>query len=142
VTNKRNERATSLQVKFSKCFLTTVEDELRHGLTATGWWSFNREKLKKSTVDFWILALHSLFYKEVQFIIVKPSELLKKLEAIHGNARVYQCYFTVTKKKKCWETRGVSREERVLISANSYKSLMRDFSEHLNKWEKLRFRER
>jgi hypothetical protein len=46
VTDSRNEKAVSLQVKFSRDFLAThMPSIFQTPLRACGWWSLNREKI-------------------------------------------------------------------------------------------------
>ncbi len=138
VTNKNNTKSISLQVKFSKDFLITkTPDHLRQGLVARGWWTPQRVKIAKSEADFWILVLHSIHYKKVQFIIIRPVEYLGRLTKLHGNRSKIQTYLTVTKKNKCWETRGARREDQLLISQGLYKDKVRNFSKYLNAWKQI-----
>jgi len=138
ITNRNNTKAVSVQVKFSKDFLITkTSDELRQGLIARGWWTPQRAKIAKSKANFWILVLYSIHYKKVQFIIIKPAEYLDRLTKLHGKGNKIQTYLTVTKKKKCWETRGLRRAEQLLISKGSYKDKVRDFTEFLNNWKQI-----
>ncbi len=53
VTNLNNEKAISLQIKFSRDFLTThMPSIFQKPLRACGWWSLNREKIAKSNADY------------------------------------------------------------------------------------------
>jgi hypothetical protein len=138
VTNRNNTKSVSLQVKFSKDFLITkTSDDLRQGLVARGWWTPERGKITKSKADFWILVLHSIYHKKVQFIIIQPSIYLDRLTKLHGRQNKIQTYLTVTKKLKCWETRGLRKAEQLLIAQNSYFESERDFSKYLNNWEQI-----
>ena len=139
VTNKDNTKAVSIQVKFSKDFLVAAtSDKLRQGLIAVGWWTPQRLKIEKSKADFWILVLHNIFYKKVQFIIIQPREYLDKLTKIHGKVDKIQTYLTVTKKNGCWETRGISRIDQEAISNNRFENSDRDFTKYLNNWEQIK----
>ena len=67
VTNRRNSKTISLQVKFSKDFLVTHMDDLfQSRLKSCGWWTLNRDKIKNSTADLWIFVLHSFNQKNIQ----------------------------------------------------------------------------
>lgn len=137
VTNEKNNRTVSLQVKFSKDFLGThMEDSLqRGGLKSCGWWTLNRDKLEQSPSDYWIFVLYSCFNQKTrQYVIIKPEELLKKLTKLHGNNKTIQSYFWVTQKNKCWETRGLKKEKQILIANHIYDNEDRDFTEYLNNW--------
>src|SRR5260370_15663053 len=58
VTDRQARKQLSLQVKFSKDFLFThMPPVFRERLRACGYWTFNQDKLRKSTADFWILVL-------------------------------------------------------------------------------------
>ena len=60
VTDKTNKNTTSLQVKFSKDFLLTHgRPEYRDKLLSCGWWTLNREKIRKSSADYWVFVLHT-----------------------------------------------------------------------------------
>ena len=51
VTDSKNEKAVSLQVKFSRDFLAThLPAIFQKPLRACGWWSLNREKIAGSVV--------------------------------------------------------------------------------------------
>lgn len=69
-------------------------------------------------------------------MIIKPEELLNKLSKLHGNNKTIQSYFCVTQKnRKCWETRGLKKEDQVLIANHIYDNADRDFTKYLNNWE-------
>ena len=57
VTDSKNKKAISLQVKFSKDFLLAKPPILQKSLRACGWWSLNREKVAKSKADYWVFVL-------------------------------------------------------------------------------------
>jgi hypothetical protein len=139
VTDSKNKKAVSLQVKFSKDFLVThVEDGLRRGLKACGWWTLKRDKIEKSPADFWIFVLFSFKKKTEQYMIIKPEELLKRLKKLHGDIKRIQSYLWVTEKNKCWETRGAKKKEQILIANNNYSNKDRDFTKYLNAWEQIK----
>ena len=139
VTDNKNRKAVSVQVKFSKDFLAmNRSDILRQELKAIGWWSLNREKIQKSSADLWVFVLYALDQKKFDFIIVPPRELLKRFQSIHGKERNIQIYFSVTKKNKCWETRNLKKADQVRIALDEYKNTQRDFTQHLNNWAPLR----
>jgi len=141
LTNHKNEITVTLQVKFSKDFLTThMEETFQMGLISCGWWSLNQEKIKRSSADFWVFVLHSVGQKTKQFLIIEPRELHKKLASIHGNDKNIQCYLWVTKKNKCWEARGLNKKDQVLIANHLYENEFRDFTKYLNNWDKIKNR--
>jgi len=49
------------------------------------------------------------------------------------------CYLGVTRKKKCWEGRGLTSEERNLIALGQdrHVKVIRDFTAYLNAWGSL-----
>jgi hypothetical protein len=139
VTDNKNKKAVSVQVKFSKDFLAmNRSDILRQELKAIGWWSLNREKIQKSSADLWVFVLYALDQKKFDFIIIPSRELLKRFQSIHGKERNIQTYFSVTKKNKCWETRNLKKADQVRIALDEYKNTQRDFTQHLNNWAPLR----
>jgi hypothetical protein len=138
ITNSKNNKSVSIQVKYSKDFLVThVDDTLKIGLKSCGWWTLNRDKIKKSNADYWIFVLHSFYHKNIQFVIIKPKELLNRFKKIHGNSKSIQSYFWVTGKEKCWETRGLSKKDQILIANYTYKNEIRNFSKYLNNWKEI-----
>jgi hypothetical protein len=71
VTDSRNRRAVSLQVKFSKDFNPTNRHILfQNKLRAMGWWRHQPQKIKKSQADFWVFVLPSFIEHETSFIII------------------------------------------------------------------------
>ena len=87
VTDTRNRKAVSLQVKFSKDYPEHGSLLLQSRLLAAGWWSLDARKIQKSNADFWIFVLPSFVEKETSFIILPPAELLRRFKAIHGTAK-------------------------------------------------------
>ena len=141
VTNLRARKYVGIQVKFSKDFLVTnMSSIFREGLLACGWWTLDRDKIKKSNADFWIFVLYSFDIREPQYLIIKPKKLLSLLKAIHGNTKKINAYFWVTKKHKCWETRELSTKEQHLIVDHSYKNSLRDFTRYLEDWDSIKKR--
>jgi len=139
VTDKKNKKTASLQVKFSKDFLVThMAEVFQKGLVACGWWTLNPVKIRDSNADLWIFVLHAFTEKKLQFIIIPPNELFQRLKSLHGNLKVLQTYLWVTKKKKCWETRGLKKKDQVLIANNLFSDKERDFTDYLNNWESLK----
>jgi hypothetical protein len=85
VSDRHNRRAVSLQVKFSKDWLVThMGPEFQQGLRACGWWKLNRDKLRLSGADFWVFVLLGFAARSVDFVVVPPRELLRRLDAIHA----------------------------------------------------------
>jgi hypothetical protein len=139
VTDSKNKTAVSLQVKFSKDFNPTrrrilLQDKLR----ATGWWTHQPHKIKKSPADFWVFVLPSFIEHENSFIIIPPAELLRRLRTIHGKTgkRIHS-YLWITKTNRCWEARGLPNAEQDRIAWDSFFDKSRDFSKYLNAWEQI-----
>jgi hypothetical protein len=130
-----NEKSVSLQVKFSRDFLATHMSAIfQKPLRASGWWTLNREKIVNSKADYWVFVLMGFERRSTDFVIIKPSELLARLDEIHGKTKVIQSYLWVTKKNRCWETRGLKRQNQLEIAQAHYSNSVRDFSEYLNNW--------
>jgi hypothetical protein len=135
VTDNDCKAAVSIQVKFSRDFLAThMSDALRPGLKACGWFTLKRQKIAQSTAKFWVFVLYPFNQKEVDFVIAPPSAILDLLRSIHGERNAFQTYIWVTKNKRCWETRSLSREDQLLISKDSYHNPARDLTPYLNNW--------
>jgi hypothetical protein len=139
ISDAKNREMVSLQVKTSRDFLATdMSEEFQKPLRSCGWWSLNREKITTSPADYWIfLIVRSAIHTD--FIIIKPAELLKRLDAIHGQRDRFQSYLWVTKKRTCWETRGLNRSDKLSIAEGGFKNnSARDFSEYLDDWEPIK----
>ena len=135
VTDSKNQKALALQVKFSRDFLVTHKlPSLRERLTACGWWTITRQKLVNSKADYWVFVLLGFANRSKDFIVIKPTELLVRLDSIHGPVETIQSYLWVTKDEKCWEARGLNGSEEKAIAEGRYKHEVRDFSEYLNEW--------
>ena len=136
VTNSDNTKGVSLLVKFSKDFVTRhPEPEVQRGLKSMGWWTLKGKKIRESRADLWILVLYSFTEKHNQYLILPPEVLYRRLEKIHGQLDTFQSYFWVTHKDKCWEARGLSKTDRILLANDAFKVKRRDFTEHLNNWQ-------
>ena len=138
VTDSKNEIAVSLQVKFSRDFLANIPLIFQKPLRACGWWSLKREKIAKSKADYWVFVLVGFERRSTDFAIIKPSELLNRLNAIHKNGKTIQSYLWVTEKNRCWESRGLKRPEQLAIAQGRYSNSVRDFTAYLNNWGPLR----
>ena len=138
VTDKKNKKTVSLQVKFSRDFLAThMPAVFQKPLRACGWWSLNRDKIVKSNADYWVFVLVGFERRSTDFVIIKPTDLLKRLDKIHTKAKTIQSYLWVTEKHRCWETRGLKRKEHIEIAQGHYQNTARDFSGYLNNWSPL-----
>jgi hypothetical protein len=135
VSNSGNRRVSSLQVKFSKDFLVTHMHALfQKNLRACGWWTIDRDKLRKSTADYWVFVLPGFAARTIDFVIIPPNELLRRLRAIHGQPARIQSYIWVTEKKRCWETRGLERKEQFAVADEDFHETKRDLTTWLDNW--------
>jgi hypothetical protein len=132
----KNKKILSLQVKSSRDYLATnLTAVFQKPLRAFGWWSLNRQKIAASPADYWIFVLVGFERRTTDFVIITPAELLRRLDAIHHEKkRICQTYLWVTEKRKCWETRGLTRPDQLLIAQGKFKDEERDFSDYLNNW--------
>jgi hypothetical protein len=73
-----------------------------------------------------------------QFLVIPPSELLKRLVAIHGQSKNYQVYPWVTKSKVALEGRGLLKAEKTALAAGSLALGHRDLSRFLGDWSALK----
>ena len=141
VTDTRNRKAVSLQVKFSKDYNPIHSALLQSRLLAGGWWSHDTHKIQKSTADFWVLVLPSFVQGEISFIILPPAELLRRFKAIHGASKKrIDSYLRVTKTKRCWEARGSSNADQELMVLDRFTDKNRDFTVFLNAWKQIEVR--
>ena len=104
-------------------------------LRACGWWSLNREKIAKSKVDYWVFVLVGFERRSTDFVIIRPAELLTRLDKIHKKCKVIQTYIWVTEKDRCWETRGLKSQDQLEVAQGNYSNIERDLSAYLNNWE-------
>lgn len=135
VTDDRQRKAASLQVKFSKDYQATAKSSgLVPGIVSGGWWTLNRAKLAKSTADYWVLVLYQFQARHFDFVVIPPRDLLARYNALGAGDTVIQSYFGVTDQGRCWETRGLSKSDLSKVSDGTYSSGQRDFSRFLNVW--------
>lgn len=140
LTNKKDRRKNiGLQVKFSKDFLLAMESDLHPNLLACGWWTLGAEKIKNSNATLWVMAPYSFLDRQIYFVILPPSELLGRLEQIHGTRDSYNVYLWVTKDGRCFETRGIGKPLQAEIVSGKYLNVPveRDFSAFLADWSQI-----
>jgi hypothetical protein len=136
ITDQKNNFNVSLQVKFSKDFLITHgTKEQQRNFESWGWWTLNREKITNSPADFWVMVMHTFNDKNRHFMIIEPKELLRRMNALHPKSKSLQTYLWVTSSKKCWETRGLSKENLALVAKDLFFNTDRDFTKYLNNWK-------
>ena len=130
VSDELNRKTISLQVKFSKDFLVTHKGpEFQKELRACGWWTINRDKLAKSPADYWIFALQGFASRSTDFVVVPPSGLLKRLDAIHGRQKLFQVYLWATERNTCWETRGLNRAQELQVAHGVFRDEARNLTQ-------------
>jgi hypothetical protein len=140
VSNNNNKTAVSLQVKFSRDYLAThMTDAIFHQeLRACGWWTPGRQEIEKSRAEYWIFVLVGFLNPSIKdFIIIKPDDLLRRLDAIHGKRTKFNIYLWVTKNGMCWEARA-KRPDQLAIAEGKFQNDNRDFTPYLNKWEPIK----
>jgi len=137
VTNNNCKSPISLQVKFSKDFFgsrkkTAATENLKSG----GWWQFNKSKIENSPADYWVLVLYQFQTRLPDFVIIKPTELLKIYDKISNAKLKIQSYVWVTdhKNSQCWETRGLKKIDQIKISEGTFISDERNLTKYLNNW--------
>ena len=138
VTSHDNSKTASIQVKFSKDFLLTHgRPEYQDKLISCGWWTLNREKIEKSPAEYWVFVLHTFNQKNMQYVVVTPEELKKRLDILHPNKKPIQTYLWVTAIQECWETRGLKKTHTNSIVDGKYNESdkdIRNFTAFLNNW--------
>jgi hypothetical protein len=136
VTDRRNRRAVSLQVKFGRDWLlTNMKREFQEPLRACGWWTINRDKLRASAADYWVFVLLGSKSRKPDFVIIPPTELQQRLTSIHGSKKkMIHTYIWVTERKRCWEARGLPVESQLQIAYGKYQNASRDLKKWLNNW--------
>lgn len=134
VSDRRRRRTVALQVKYSKDFLPHMGAEFQKRLRARGWWTLDRDKLRGSVADLWVFVLPGFDAPTVDCLIIPPGALWRRLRAVHGAPKKLHIYLTVTETKRCFETRGVGRDDLRRIARDEYDHRQRDLSRWLNTW--------
>jgi len=134
VTDSQQGKVASLQIKFSKDYLGSTNSALSPAMISTGWWTFKRKKIADSPADYWVLVLYRVQSRQFDFVVIPPKELLARYDSLAPKQASIQSYFTVTAKKRCWETRGLGKDSKVAIEAGTYANPDREFSQYLNAW--------
>lgn len=135
VTNELGRQPATIQVKFSKDHLASGKDKnATHAIKAGGWWKFNREQLRNSPADLWVLVLCGFDTRTYDFVVIKPKELAAKFQSIAPEGETIQSYIWVTHGGKCWETRGLGKHDLAAICDGSFSDRTRDMTAYLDKW--------
>jgi hypothetical protein len=138
VTDSENKRSVSLQVKFSRDY-SANNDLAKFGqlLEVTSWWKLSREGIAKSKADYWVFVLMGFQMKRIDFVVIRPSELLKRFEKFHKASESIQSYLWVTKDERCFELRDLNPKQQMEIIMCDRRDIDRDFSSYLNNWSPL-----
>ncbi|MGH9561479.1 MAG: hypothetical protein ACRD3S_08490 [Terracidiphilus sp.] len=131
VTDKKNHRTASLQVKFGKDFLPGKSADLRKQLRCHSWFTLARVKLHRSKAEFWVFVLPGFASNSPDFIVVPTAKLRRHMDQIHGRKENLQVYLTSTK-RKCWETRTLRNEDLLKIAKDTYENPKLNLSEYMN----------
>lgn len=140
ITNKIDtSRSVSLQVKLSRDYKPPhAADDFERKLIAGGWLTLSHDKIEKSTADYWIFVLVSHERKMApRYIIIPPSELLKRLESIHTKSKSYHFYPWVLENNLAIQGRGLSKKEKNDLVLGNFSLGDRDLSEYLENWRPL-----
>jgi hypothetical protein len=138
ISDSQNTRLVTIQVKFSRDFLVTHMEEIyQKGLLACGWWTHKQKNIQESRANLWIFVLQAFDPKKTQYIIISPTELEQRFLKIHGTIERIQSYLWVTEKGKCWEARGLSKRDHILIANNAFVNEDRNLTRYLNAWNNL-----
>jgi hypothetical protein len=80
--------------------------------------------------------LHSYGHHRLSLLILKPAELLRRYDAIHGRVERLQSYLSLTSGERVFETRGLSPEtmQRLFRNEEAPNPPERDFTPYLNDW--------
>lgn len=141
VTDQANSKTVSLQVKFSKDFLGSSGNKLSEavatGVKSGGWWTFKPDKIRDSKADLWVLVLYRFTQRDYDFVVIEPRELLKIYQQLSRISGTIQSYVWVTAGGKCWETRGLGRQQQTAVAKDEYTDSLRNLSAYLNDWSRL-----
>ncbi len=132
VSDHRNRRTVSLQVKFGKDFLPThMPADFRGPLRACSWFAINRDKLRGSQADFWVFVLSGFQRQSSDFVVVPKREFERRLRLIHGlDKKMIQSYLWGTERNRCWEARNLEggKADQCRIRDGEYRNPVRDVS--------------
>jgi hypothetical protein len=81
VTDPRNSKGISLQVKFSKDFLGSLGNSLSEAVATTvksgGWWTFKPDKIKHSKAGLCVLVLYRFTRRDYDFVVIERARSLR-----------------------------------------------------------------
>ena len=135
VTDAKQDRVASLQVKFSKDYVSTDSRSTSPlEVESVGWWTFNPKKIADSPADYWVLVLYQFQNRKFDFVVIPPLELFAIYRKISPSSDPIQSFISVTKSHQCWETRGLRKTEMQQVCAGRYQNQSRDLTPYLNTW--------
>jgi hypothetical protein len=136
VTDVGARNAVSLQVKLSRDYRPPEATEaFDRSLVAGGWLTLAHDKIEHSPAEWWVIVLVSPERRmKPQFIVISPSDLLRRLVQIHGKSKRYQVYPWITKTGLCLDGRGLGKPERARLADGQFELGPRDLSPFLNNW--------
>lgn len=140
VSDRQGRRTVGLQVKYSKDFLVTSRPgrfgpEYQKKLRACGWWTVDRNKLRDSRADYWILVLQGFAARSEDHVIIPQTVLWRRLRNRTPTKRKVHVFMWVTEDRQCWETRSLTRSDEHRILYGEYRSTEREYTEWLNNWK-------
>ncbi len=135
ISDRRSRKTLSLQVKFSKDFLVTdIGPEFQKQLRACGWWTIDRDKLRRSRADYWVFVLLGFASRTVDYVVIPPRQFWRRIRSIHGGKKRIDTYLWVAEDDSCWETRGLDRADQLRIADGRYTHSSRNLTQWLNNW--------
>lgn len=140
VSNKQNTKIVSLQVKFSKdYFVQTIKNFYPKELRFVGWWTLYEKKIKQSKADYWIFVMYGFENKSSWYLIIKPDELLNRLNKLGISGNKMDLYFIITNKNRCycgWK-KFLKKDNQKQFADSKYNSPGMDFSQFLGNWQQI-----
>ncbi len=122
----------SVQVKFSKDWKEVITSQQVHRLVqSSSWIRINRRKLEATEAAWWVLVIYGFDRLKADFVVIKPSDLLARLNEIHGRkVGIFSLYMTVTTQGHVFEHRKLG--EKALLDSNALRHTKYDFSDCLD----------
>jgi len=135
VTDENSRKLTSLQVKFSKDYLaTSARSFATSAIQSGGWWTLNRDKLRDSPADLWVMVLYQFHTRMFGFVVIPPQRLLARYDKLRARSQAIQSYIWVSIEGRCWETRGLKAAEQKKVCEGDFEDPTRDLTKYLNAW--------
>lgn len=111
-------------------------DNFSRKQVAAGWLTLAYDKIEKSSADYWFFILVSHERKmNPKYIIIPPSESLRRLVSIHGEKNKFHFYPWVLENGVALQGRGLSKNDKEMLSSGDYKLGERDLSQYLEYWD-------